>query len=141
MINIAQFFPVAPEKLFSYFVDPQKFARWFFPDDCVVDEAMLEGERGGRFLVRMRDANGATLLAKGVVLDIVPPVSLSFTWQWQSEGFVQNETRVDIAISAERGGARLTIVHSGVVADEKVIHVDGWQSALRKLAHLNAEPP
>ncbi len=134
IISIAQFFPVAPEKLYTWFVDPQKFARWFFPDNCVVDEAWLEGSAGGRFYVRMHDEADVELIAAGRVLAAEAPRMLQFTWAWQTAGFEQNETLVDVAIEAVKGGARLLIIHKHVIPEENAMHLAGWQAALKKLA-------
>lgn len=137
IISIAQFFPVAPEKLYSWFVDPQKLTRWFFPDNCVLDEAQLDNSAGGRFYVRMHDEENMEIVAAGKVLAADAPRLLRFTWSWQTDGFSQNETLVDVAIEAAKGGARLMIVHRHVISEENAMHLAGWQAALKKLAvHL-----
>lgn len=133
IISIAQFFPVTPEKLYAWFVDPEKFARWFFPDNCVLDEAQLENAVGGRFYVRMHDEANIELVAAGRVLAVEAPRLLRFTWSWQTGTFSQNETLVDVAIESVKGGARLSIVHRHVIAAENATHLAGWQAALKKL--------
>ena len=134
IISITQFFPGAPDKLYAWFVEPNKFARWFFPDACVVDEARLEGEVGGRFYVRMHDEADVELVAAGRVVAVEAPRLLRFTWAWQTHGFQKNETLVEVAIEAVKGGARLVIIHRQVVAEENAMHLAGWHSALAKLA-------
>src|SRR5436309_13045584 len=66
----------APETVFSYFTDPEKYVKW------KGQHAELDPRPGGVFRV---DFDGKDV-ARGEFVEIEPFRRLVFTWGWEGEG-------------------------------------------------------
>jgi uncharacterized protein YndB with AHSA1/START domain len=89
----------------------------------------LELKVGGRFYERKTDGTEFDI---GRVVEYQPPMQVAFTWRapsWEAT------TRVDVRFSAERGGTRIELEHSGWEQDAKTRdgrknYDSGWDTVL-----------
>ena len=86
----------------------------------------------------MRNADGQTYKVSGHVTHVDPPHSVGFTWAWHDETDTRGaESHVTFKVSAQGGGARLTLIHADLADDDAATnHNTGWTSSLVKLTAL-----
>jgi uncharacterized protein YndB with AHSA1/START domain len=114
-----------PERVFRALTDPDELIRWF------MDAARLDLRPGGALHFVWKGYGPVD----GRVLDVAPPHRFVFAW---SEGPELGETTIAIDLSAEGGGTRLRLVHTGFGAsgDWDRVYVDtdgGWTEELEHL--------
>ncbi len=139
LLNVERRLDASPEQVFDALTEPAKMNQWFFG----IPEGRAEVEQdlrvGGKYVVRMYDADGAEskcdqaeearFAPHGEYLEIDPPRKLVFTWI--SEGFVDDST-VTIELKQDGDGTLLTLQHE-LPADAVDPHTHGWNECLGHL--------
>lgn len=132
-LTIVRVIDAPPEQVFAAFVEPEKIALWWGPDDGPVTLAQVDARLGGRFHVRFRMLDGTEHGSFGTFEIFDPPHRLAMTWSWENEdGPV---SRVEAVFKLlEEGRTELTFVHSRLKDDPaRDSHEQGWNGALDKL--------
>ena len=113
------------EYVFDFIVQPGNMVRWIGVD------AYLDPRPGG--VVRI-DPNGRDVI-RGVVLEIVRPTRIVFTWGWERSDtrVPAGSTIVEITLAPLGGGTRLTLVHRKLPQDMRDGHDAGWRHYLGRL--------
>lgn len=127
-------FPVAPEKVWRAWTDPQALKRWFGPGGPQpVALAELDVRVGGRFRIVFGGPQGTEHEVQGVYREVVPPRRLVFTWTWPRTT-PERESVVTIELRAAGGGTDMLFTHAqhfdGAVRDG---HRRGWTETFVKL--------
>ncbi|HXV70703.1 MAG TPA: SRPBCC family protein [Acidimicrobiia bacterium] len=124
-LTVSRRIAAAPEVVYSYLTDPDKWVRW------QGSHADLDPRPGGLFLMAMPD--GAR--ARGRFLELVPDERVVFTWGWiDHPGVPPGSSVVEISIHPEDDGSMVTITHRDLPDDEIEIHRAGWEHYLPRLA-------
>lgn len=114
----------SPETVFSFFVDPNLMRRW------LGGHALLVPEPGGAFAVDIGSNH-----ARGSYVEVTPASKVVFTWGWEgSESVPPGSSMVTFTFEPVAGGTLLTMVHSGLLAEEAERHRHGWVHYLNRLA-------
>jgi len=117
-----------PEFVYSYFTQPEALARW------MADRAILDPRPGGRFTLVFGDRT-----VDGQYVELDPPTRLVITWgRVGSATFPPASSTLEVTLTPEDGGTRVSIVHSGLPASEAPRHILGWQHYLGRLAVVAA---
>jgi uncharacterized protein YndB with AHSA1/START domain len=133
-LTLERFYPVAPEKVWRAWTDPQALSRWFGPGGAQpVALAELDVRAGGRFRVLFGGADGKEHEVQGVYQEVVPNRRLVFTWTWPNST-PERESLVTIVFKAAGGGTELDFRHEQFL-DEAARdgHQRGWSGAFDKL--------
>ena len=119
------FIAARPETVFSYFTDPDKIVRW------KGIRAELDPRPGGIYRV---DINGRDV-ARGEYLEVLPYSRIVFTWGWEGEGspLPPGSSTVEISLTPEAEGTRVRLRHTGLPAELKTAHAEGWDHFLPRL--------
>lgn len=110
-----------PEVVFPFFTDPEKMVRW-----CG-EEAELLPEPGG--LLRIRFEGGIVSEGQYVIVD--PPRRVVFTVGMSGSAVPIGGSRVEVRLTPEGTGTRLTLRHDGFDASQPVS--EGWDHHLSRL--------
>jgi uncharacterized protein YndB with AHSA1/START domain len=131
-VTIVRTIEAPPEAVFAAFVQPDKIALWWGPDDGPVLSAEIDARVGGRFHIRFRLAeDGSEHGSSGTFEVFDPPRRLVMSWAWDDE--TGPESRLDVVFRAVAAGTEVTLVHSRL-DDAKVRgHEKGWNGAFDKL--------
>lgn len=122
------FIGAAPETVFDHFTRPDLLVRW------MGDHARLAATEGGLFSV---DING--VLIRGSYVNLERPSRLEIAWGEAGNRMMPpGSTRLVVKLTAEKGGTRLDLEHSGLVPEEAAKHAMGWPHFLGRLAILAA---
>ena len=115
-----------PETVFSFLVDPVKFARW------KGRAAELDPRPGGRFRV---DIDGRNFVV-GTYLEVEPFRKVVFSFGWEGEGspLPPGASTVEIILAPERHGTLLRLRHLGLAEALRARHAEGWDHYLPRLA-------
>ena len=128
-------YPVAPEKVWRAWTDPQALKRWWGPGgpDNRVSVAELDVRIGGRFRIVFGGREGNDHEVTGVYVIVQPNRKLGFTWTWPRTT-PERESVVTIEFIATGNGTDLRFKHEQL-HDESVRdgHKRGWTAALAKL--------
>jgi uncharacterized protein YndB with AHSA1/START domain len=126
VLEVSVHIAAQPETVFPYFVDPARYRQWM---GTAVD---LDAVPGGIYRVGMRDG----IEAVGEFVEVDPPRRLVFTWGWTGRFEVPpGSTRVEVTLTAEDGGTRVLLRHSGLLTDDdRRQHRTGWETYLGRLA-------
>lgn len=132
-LTLRRHYPVAPEKVWRAWTDPQALKAWFGPEEIVsVPLAEVDLRVGGRFRVAMLAADGETHDVSGIYQELVPNRKLVFSWAWRSTP--ERESRVTVRIEPDGNGCELVLLHEQFF-DEAARdgHSHGWTGAMVKL--------
>lgn len=132
-LNIDRVYPVAPEKVWRAWADPQALSRWFGPGQPdSVTSAQLDVRVGGRYRIAFIAPDGVEHVAAGVYREVVPNRRLVFSWT--REGMPEVDSQVTIELRPVAGGTQLSFVHEqfpDVAARDD--HRGGWLPTFEKL--------
>lgn len=129
---LTRVYPVAPEKVWRAWTDPQALARWFGPAEAdSVSRAELDVRVGGRYRVVFGAPDGSEHEASGVYTEVVPMRRLVFTWA--RRGMPEADSQVTIALRPVDGGTELSFRHEFGNAPARDDHEIGWLPTFAKL--------
>lgn len=133
-LNLARSYPVAPEKVWRAWTDPEALKRWFGPGSGdPVSLAQLDVRVGGRYRIVFGGPKGTDHEVAGVYKEVVPNRKLAFTWVWPRTT-PDRESLVTIVFEKSAQGTNLSFRHEQL-ADEATRdgHQRGWSESLVKL--------
>jgi len=132
-LTLARSYPVAPEKVWRAWTDPEAIRRWWGPGNEPVSLAELDVRVGGRFRIVFGGPDGKAHECAGVYREVVSNRKLVFTWAWPNST-PERESLVTITLRAAGKGTELVFLHEQLF-DETVrdSHKRGWSGALDKL--------
>ena len=107
----------APERVWKALTDPAEVRQWF-------TEMTLEPRPGGRVFLDFGEEGSA----EGEILRWEPPHVLEHSW---STG--ETTSRVRWELEAAERGTRLTLRHTGLVAEERHEYGAGWHGFLDRM--------
>lgn len=137
-LELERHYPVAPEKVWRAWTDPQVLSVWFGPGDVnSVLRAELDVRVGGRFDIAFRMQDGVVHAVGGMYRVVERPRRLVFSWAWHSTP--ERESQVSVTLHAEGGGTRMAFLHEQFVDQQaRDDHEGGWVPTFDKLAQLLA---
>ena len=133
-LNLQRQYPVAPEKVWRAWTEPQALKQWWGPGGPeAVSLVQLDVRVGGRFRIVFGGARGDEHEVQGIYKEVVPNRRLAFTWTWPRTT-PERESLVTITFNAVGAGTELDFVHAQHF-DDKVRdgHLQGWSEAFVKL--------
>jgi uncharacterized protein YndB with AHSA1/START domain len=111
-----------PDKVFSYFTEPEKLLRWMGA------AAVLEASPGGRYEVSFKEG----WISSGQFVVVDRPRRIVYTVGWEGNAqFPPGSTRVEVDLTPKAGGTQLRLRHYGPPA--KGLESDGWSMYLERL--------
>jgi uncharacterized protein YndB with AHSA1/START domain len=114
-----------PETIFELISDPAKIIRWMGAS------AKLEPQAGGVFAV---DINKEALM-RGEILEVEPNRRVVFSFGWEGQGpIAPGSSTVEIDLIAEGKATLVRLTHTGLPAEERANHAEGWNHYLARLA-------
>ena len=134
-LNLSRRYPVAPEKVWRAWTDPQAVKQWWGPGTPEgVSVAELDVRVGGRYRVVFGGPKGTDNEVQGTYLEVVPHRKLVFTWSWPRTT-PERESQVTILFQAKDGGTELDFRHEQFF-DETARdgHHRGWTAAFENLS-------
>ena len=134
-LTLTRRYPVAPEKVWRAWTDPQALKRWFGPGPGEpVSIAEAELRVGGRFRIVFGGPDGNANECAGVYREIMPNRRLVFTWHWPRT----TPERVSLVTLTFTQIGRETefVLRQDQFFDETARdgHKQGWTASLEKLA-------
>ena len=137
-LRITRRYPVAPEKVWRAWTEPQALSRWFGPgEENSVTLAELDVREGGRYRIRFHTPDGEQHEVSGVYQEVVEHRRLCFSWAWQSTP--ERVSRVTIELRPVDGGTELDFVHDRFFDQAaRDNHERGWTGTFAKLDALMA---
>ena len=134
-LTLQRTFPVAPEKVWRAWTDPEALKRWFGPGTVQepVAVADLDVRVGGRFRIVFGGPKGTQHECAGMYKEVVPNRKLVFTWCWPNST-PERVSQVTILFKAAGGGTDLQFRHEQFF-DEAARdgHQRGWTETFVKL--------
>lgn len=115
-----------PEVVFSFFTDPDKMVRW-----CG-EKAELLPEPGGLFRIRFEGG----IVSEGRYVIVDPPRRVVFTVGMSGTAVPIGGSRVEVHLTPEGNGTRLTLRHEGFDPSQPVS--EGWDHHLGRLTRAVA---
>jgi uncharacterized protein YndB with AHSA1/START domain len=131
-VTIVRTIEAPPEAVFAAFVEPDKVALWWGPDEGPVLSAEIEPRVGGRFHIRFHLAeDGSDRGSSGRFEIFDPPRRLVMSWAWDDEA--DPDSRLDVTFRPVEAGTEVMLVHSLLTDAKAPSHERGWSGALDKL--------
>jgi uncharacterized protein YndB with AHSA1/START domain len=131
-LRLTRRYPVAPEKVWRAWIEPQALSAWFGsgePGSVLL--ADLDVRPGGKYRIRFR-MGGEEHEVGGTYEEVVAPERLAFTWAWHSTP--ERMSRVVVTLKPVPGGTELQMLHHRFVdAAARSNHERGWTVALSNL--------
>jgi len=133
-LSIRRTYPVARERVFKAWLDPDTLRRFLGPTDVSLAELDADPRIGGTYRIVMNTPNGAWTV-RGTYIEIREPERIVFTWAWdEDDPAAVIESLVTLDFTERDGGTELTLTHAQLRdADSRDGHARGWTSILEKL--------
>jgi uncharacterized protein YndB with AHSA1/START domain len=136
-LNLRRHYPVAPEKVWRAWTDPEAVKRWWGPmPGEPVSVAELDVRVGGRFRIVFGGPEGKDNECAGTYKEVVPNRKLVFTWSWPNTT-PDRISVVTIEFVRSGTGTELLFRHEQFY-DEAARdgHKRGWTGSLDKLGEF-----
>jgi len=133
-LTLERHYPVAPEKVWRAWTDPQAVKRWWGPTPGEpVSLAELDVRVCGRFRIVFGGPDGRLHECAGTYKEVVPNKKLVFTWSWPNST-PERVSVVTIVFKDLNGKTELVFKHEQLF-DEAARdgHKRGWTGTLDKL--------
>ena len=132
-LRLSRRYPVAAEKVWRAWTEPQALSAWFGPGDVnSVLLAEIDLRVGGRYRIRFRTPDGQEHEVAGVYEEVEPLRKLVFSWAWHTTP--ERVSRVSVTLREEAGGTVLDFLHDRFVdAEARSNHERGWTGTFAKL--------
>jgi uncharacterized protein YndB with AHSA1/START domain len=131
-----------PEACFDLWMRPDEVAKWWGPKDEAglpfsAEVHAWSALPGAVWSVTMTAPDGAKYFQEGLMLEIVRPRLLRFSFAWISDGQRGPATEVRLEFRPDGLGTHLIFQHIGFVdAATRDGHDQGWQDCLDRLCAL-----
>jgi uncharacterized protein YndB with AHSA1/START domain len=112
-----------PETVFSFFTDPEKMVRW------LGIRAQIDARPGGNCLININEHD----MMGGTYLEVVPYSRVVFTWGWEGSPLPLGSTTVEVTLSPEGDGTKVSLHHVGIPAEQQEFQAKGWDHMLARL--------
>jgi uncharacterized protein YndB with AHSA1/START domain len=138
-LNITRHYPVATEKVWRAWTDPQALSRWFGPGEPdSVTRAELDVRAGGRYRIAFHTPDGEQHEVSGNYEEVVEQRKLSFTWAWKSTP--ERVSLVTIELRPTAQGCELNFRHERFFDQQaRDNHERGWTGTFTKLDRFLVE--
>jgi uncharacterized protein YndB with AHSA1/START domain len=139
-LRLVRRYPVAPEKVWRAWTEPQALSRWFGPGEMnSVTLAEMDVREGGAYHIRFHTPDGEQHDVSGVYQEVVPQRKLVFSWAWKSTP--ERVSRVTVQLHPVPGGTELDFLHE-MFFDQAARdgHEHGWTLTLEKLEAVLNQP-
>jgi len=131
-LELTRVYPVAPEKLWRAWIDPQALRIWWNQADSPGWIAELDVRVGGRYRIVLRDPEGVYHDIRGVYREVVPNRKLVFTWNLH-DGTPATESVVMVILNPIPGGTELVFRQEPIFDPRSG---EGWRGAFKRLAQF-----
>jgi len=133
-LTLNRHYPVAPEKVWRAWTDPQAVKRWWGPTPGEpVSLAELDVRVGGRFRIVFGGPDGKLHECAGTYQEVVPNRKLVFTWSWPNST-PERVSVVTIVFKDLNGKTELVFKHEQLFDQAaRDGHTRGWTGTLDKL--------
>jgi uncharacterized protein YndB with AHSA1/START domain len=122
------------ERVFQFWIDPDKLRKWWAPPGFRVGAITVDAHVGGRWRIEMISDAGQTLTISGCYSHVAVNDALAFTWAWEGPNGQGPVSEVHVAFVAESAShTHVTIQHTGLPSETLDRHRAGWQFALKQL--------
>jgi uncharacterized protein YndB with AHSA1/START domain len=124
------------ERVFRAWIDPAAVKRWFFDPSkgSWRSDPQIDARVGGRYRFE-GEVGGAPFLIEGEYREIRAPERLVFTWRWNIEPGLSEETVVTVEFLDRDGSTEVRVRHEGFVAEtDRQEHEGGWRECLDAIA-------
>lgn len=132
-LRLTRRYPVAPEKVWRAWTDPQALSAWFGPGEPhSVTEAQMDVRPGGRYRIRFHTPDGEEHEVSGAYEVVETGRRLVFSWAWRSTP--ERVSRVTVALQPVPGGTELDFLHERFFDEAaRAGHERGWTTTFGKL--------
>jgi uncharacterized protein YndB with AHSA1/START domain len=133
-LSLARSYPVAPEKVWRAWTDPEAVKQWWGPGPGEpVTAAELDVRVGGRFRIVFGGPKGTDHEVQGTYMEVVPNRKLVFTWTWPKTT-PERESLVTIVFKRSATGTELDFRHEQFFDEQaRDGHQRGWTGSFDKL--------
>ena len=114
-----------PATVFRFLIDPERMKRW------MGTSVTIDPRPGGIYKVNVTGRD----VARGEYLEVTQDSRVVFTWGWEEEGspVPPGSSTVEISLVPDGDGTILRLRHSGLPADGREKHAEGWAHYMKRL--------
>ncbi|MES0489745.1 MAG: SRPBCC domain-containing protein [Leptospirales bacterium] len=129
--------PIAIEKVYDAWLNPESLKSWFGPPGHVVTNAELDIRIGGFYTIAMRSPENQTYTLTGKFIEIIPIKKLVYTWRWDQSELGDYDTEVSVDFISISNSTRIVIHHQKFrTAEHCEGHKVGWEGSIERLKFL-----
>ena len=140
-LEMVRILPVAPERAFGAFSDPDELAKWFGPEGFSVGNLDFDVRVGRTYRIEMQPPEGDPFFLGGEFREVDPPGRLAFTFVYEDPDPDDVETLVELSFR-DRGESTEVVFTQGRFNTEarRELHRDGWTDSFDRLAQVISQP-
>jgi len=133
-LTVRRFIPAPRPRVFAAFTNPDDYVKWVGPGPCQCLGAKLDVRKGGKYSVRMKNAQCGEMEVSGEYLEVRSPERLVFTWAWSDDEDWKNASTVTIDFIELEGGTDVQLTHEKLPnITSRDNHTHGWAGSFDKL--------
>lgn len=136
LIELRHSFAISKQKLFTLLSTPHYMEQWFSPDETIAVKVVNHDfKKHGLYHLQYTQADGSQQNVHGQFLQIDPPDTICFSWQWLApDSYGDSETLVTWSLSEQKNNTELLVVHERLPDAEYLQrHHAGWLGTLDRL--------
>jgi uncharacterized protein YndB with AHSA1/START domain len=140
-LEMVRILPVAPERVFGAFSDPDELVRWWGPEGFRVGSLDFDPRVGGTYRIEMQPPEGDPFYLGGEFREVDPPGRLAFTFVYEDPDPDDVETLVEL-LFRDRGESTEVAFAQGRFKTEarRELHRDGWTDSFDRLTEVISQP-
>jgi uncharacterized protein YndB with AHSA1/START domain len=135
-LAIERTYPVAPEKVWRAWTDPEALKRWWGPaPGTKVARVELDVRVGGRYRIQFGGGQGTENEIAGVYKEVEKPRKLVFSWCWPNST-PERVSLVTLLFIPSAGGTELRLRHEQFFDEAAAVnHKRGWAGLFDNFDH------
>jgi uncharacterized protein YndB with AHSA1/START domain len=127
------------ERVFAAFVEAERLAAWWGPEDFTVPHAEIRAREGQRYRFTMQPPTGAAFHITGKFQDVDPAHRLVYTFEYEEPDPDDQETVVTLSFVDVAAGTRVVLDHGPFATEaRRTLHETGWAETLDGLERFLA---
>jgi uncharacterized protein YndB with AHSA1/START domain len=137
MLEMTRVLRGTPSRVFDFFSDPGKLARWWGPEGFTTPSLEFHPSVGRAYRIEMQPPEGEAFFLAGEFREFDPPARIAYTFRWEDPDPDDVETLVELSF-LDRGDSTEVVFRQGASKTEarRSLHRDGWTDGFDKLEAL-----
>lgn len=129
-------YPVARERVFAAWTNPEIAARFLGPGDVVASDITMDVRLGGAYSITMESPEMGRMTVRGKYVEVKAPERISMTWRWEEDDPAEEyDSLLTLEFHDRNGHTDFVLTHEKIATQaSRDRHNEGWTAIVDQLA-------